>query len=96
MCYNVFYSSLIGIVFRIYGALQIKIIIIIINILGMRRTLMFMLSGCPEEMTIDVVNYVPVAIKPALVQMTSINITESAWVSLVKVITIIVTLGHDI
>lgn len=32
--------------------------------------------GCPEEMTIDVVNYVPVAIKPALVQLTRVNISE--------------------
>ena len=53
-------------------------------ILGMRHTLMFVLSGCPEEVTIDVVNYVPVAIKPALVQVTSVNISEGAWSLLVE------------
>ena len=54
---------------------------------------MFVLSGCPEEMTIDVVNYVPVAIKPALVHVTSVNISEGECVSLVVMLTIIVTMG---
>ena len=50
-------------------------------VLAMRRTVMFVLSGCPEEMTIDVVNYVPVAIKPALVHVTSVNISDGTCVS---------------
>ncbi|KAI0225988.1 hypothetical protein LSAT2_023299 [Lamellibrachia satsuma] len=43
---------------------------------GKDKSAKYVYLGCPEEMTIDVVNFFPVAIEPTFVQLTSINISQ--------------------